>query len=260
MKSNIKLFLTNILKILPGYGFLLDMYTFIKHPAMYDGTHEYSPLINSGANLLKSTLIIGTLITAFGFLSIKTTPIANFKLIFNQLYWYLILLIQPIKFGFFFWLCLSIVSRLKKNSWHIVYFLQVLQSYAVLNVIAFLLYCIAINRIILNGNFNIPLNNIDLFIGVALSVLAFILIYRLLIAPSFCYLSLYYKRPISAIIILLSIVAAYFLSTLINFVDWWNLVNKNEFCDFIYQLKAEHLQINEKSFLNQCIYSFSLHL
>lgn len=114
MESNLKKFSTNALKIIPGYDFLSEMYIFIKHPEIYDGTHEYAPLVNSGANLLKSILIVGSLMAAFSFLSIKLAPITSFKLIFNQLYWYILLLIQPIKFGVFFWLCMSTATRFKK--------------------------------------------------------------------------------------------------------------------------------------------------
>ena len=60
MESNLKQFLTNALKIIPGYDFLSEMYIFIKHPEIYDGTHEYAPLVNSGANLFKSILVVGS--------------------------------------------------------------------------------------------------------------------------------------------------------------------------------------------------------
>ncbi|EOY9170744.1 hypothetical protein [Raoultella ornithinolytica] len=260
MESNLKQFLTNALKIIPGYDFLSEMYIFIKHPEIYDGTHEYAPLVNSGANLFKSILIVGSLITAFSFLSIKAAPIASFKLIFNQLYWYILLLIQPIKFGIFFWLCMSTVTRFKRKVWHSVYFFQVIQTYAVINIIAFFLFCIAINRIFLTGYFNKPFGNIDLIIGFILAALAFILTYRLLIAPSFHYLSIYYKRPVSAVILLLSLSISYYLSSQIRLVDGKEIINKKEFCELSYHLKTNPLHINEINknlFLNACINIFS---
>lgn len=262
MHSNLKSFLINALSIMPGYDFLSEMYIFIKHPQIYDGTHEYAPLVNSGANLFKSILIVGSLIAAFSFLSIKVAPIAGFKLIFNQLYWYILLLIQPIKFGVFFWLCMSTVTRFKRKVWHSVYFFQVIQTYAVINIIIFFLFCIAINRIFLTGDFNKPSGNIDLTIGFILAVLALIFTYRLLIAPSFHYLSIYYKRPVSAVILLLSIIISYYLSSQIRLVDGKEIINKKELCELSYTLKANSSYINEINknlFLNACINIFSRH-
>lgn len=51
MENNLKNFLTNALRVIPGYDFLSEMFIFIKHPEIYDGTHEYAPLEKSGANL-----------------------------------------------------------------------------------------------------------------------------------------------------------------------------------------------------------------
>ncbi|VUS37290.1 hypothetical protein SB6411_05134 [Klebsiella spallanzanii] len=260
MRSNLKSFLINALKIIPGYDFLSEMYIFIKHPEIYDGNNEYAPLVNSGANLLKSILIVGSLITAFTFLSIKSAPITSFKLIFNQLYWYILLLIQPIKFGVFFWLCMSTATRFKKNVCHSVYFFQVLQTYAVINVIIFFLFCIAINRIFLTGDFNRPSGNIDLMIGFILALLVLILTFRLLIAPSFHYLSMYYKKPSSAIILLLSISISYYLANQMKLVDGKRIVNKKEFCELSYDLKINPSHINKidkNLYLNECINIFS---
>lgn len=260
MPRNLKSFLINALSIMPGYDFLSEMYIFIKHPEIYDGTHEYAPLVNSGANLFKSILMVGSLITAFSFLSIKVAPIASFKLIFNQLYWYILLLIQPIKFGVFFWLCMSTVTRFKRKVWHSVYFLQVLQAYSVINIMVFFVFCIAVNRILLTGDFNKPSGNIDFTISLILGVIFLIFIYRLLISPSFNYLSRYYKRSVSAIIIIISISISSYLSSQIKLIDGKEIVNDKEFRELIYDLKINSLNINETSkklYLNKCINTFS---
>ncbi len=84
MENNLKNFLTNALRVIPGYDFLSEMFIFIKHPEIYDGTHEYAPLEKSGANLLKSMLFVGSLIAAFSFLSIKSREGANKQVISSQ--------------------------------------------------------------------------------------------------------------------------------------------------------------------------------
>ncbi|WP_334670761.1 hypothetical protein, partial [Klebsiella pneumoniae] len=68
---------------------------------------------------------------------------------------------------------MSTATRVRKNELHSVYFFQVIQTYAVINIIIFFLFCIAINRILLTGDFNQPFGNIDLMIG---SILALTLI------------------------------------------------------------------------------------
>lgn len=125
---------------------------------------------------------------------------------------------------------------------------------------SFFLFCIAINRVFLTGHFNKPSGNIDLVIGFILSMLALILTYRLLIVPSFHYLSIYYKRPASAVILLLSLSISYYLSSQIRLVDGKEIINKKEFCELSYHLKTNPLHINEINknlFLNACINIFS---
>lgn len=259
MENNLKNFLTNALRVIPGYDFLSEMFIFIKHPEIYDGTHEYAPLEKSGANLLKSMLFVGSLIAAFSFLSIKSSPITSFKLIFNQIYWYILLMIQPIKFGGFFWLCMSTATRVRKNELHSVYFFQVIQTYAVINIIIFFLFCIAINRILLTGDFNQPFGNIDLMIGSILALLALILIYRLFIVPSFSYLSIYYNKVTSLIVLLLSIIISYYSSSYIRIIDEKEIINPKEYCELSYILKfsPSHInEINKSLYLNKCINLF----
>lgn len=260
MGSNLKQFLTNALRTIPGYAFFSEMYIFIKHPEIYDGTYEYTPLVNAGANLLKSILIVSSLIATFSLVSFKSTPITSFKLIFNQFYWYIILLLQPIKFGIFFWMCMSAATLIKKRLWHSVYFLQVLQAYSVINIMVFFVFCVAVNRILLTGDSNKPSGNIDFIIGFILVAFFLMLIYRLLISPSFHYLSRYYKRSASAIILIISISTSSYLSSQIKLIDGKDIVNIKEFCELYYDLKKNHLNVNETSkklYLNECINIFS---
>ncbi|WOR29458.1 hypothetical protein [Citrobacter portucalensis] len=115
MYSNLKSFITNTFKGIPGYDFILEMWLFIKNPEIFDGNYEYVPLKNAGANLLKSILIIGSLMAALTFLSKKEIPLSSLSLIFRQFYLQLILVVQAIEFGVFFWLSMTIATVIKKR-------------------------------------------------------------------------------------------------------------------------------------------------
>ncbi|PEN21531.1 hypothetical protein CMQ96_22705 [Klebsiella sp. MBT K-1] len=71
---------------------------------------------------------------------------------------------------------------------------------------------------------------------------------------------MYYKKPSSAIILLLSISISYYSANQIKLVDGKGMVNKKEFCELFYDLKINPSQINKidkNLYLNECINIFS---
>lgn len=260
MYSNLKSFITNTFKGIPGYDFILEMWLFIKNPEIFDGNYEYVPLKNAGANLLKSILVIGSLMAALTFLSKKEIPLSSLSLIFRQFYLQLILVIQAIEFGVFFWLSMTIATVIKKRGWHIVYFLQVIQTYAIINIIIFFMLGIAVNRIFLTGDINTPVNSVELIVSATLAILVMYLSFRLLIAPSFRYLTRYYKTHFAIIITILVLFFTYLCCTNIKLDIWKNMINPEEVCKLQYNFKIAKQCSDEQEktlFLNQCMNFFS---
>ncbi|HCT4447885.1 TPA: hypothetical protein RKY22_000360 [Klebsiella michiganensis] len=71
---------------------------------------------------------------------------------------------------------------------------------------------------------------------------------------------MYYKKPSSAIILLLSISISYYSANQIKLVDGSGMVNKKEFCELFYDLKINPSHINKidkNLYLNECINIFS---
>lgn len=228
--------------------FLREMYKFVLNPAMMDGEWEHAPLKKALRNLIYSLAYVGAFISILSWF-LQNSDVVDFPTIINPVGLTLILAMQAIIFAVIFWVIASALTNLKRRGWHHLYFMQVLQTYALINFFVISLFWIALNRIIFTGDSRLAINAWDLSIGGVLAVIVIVLLFRLLIIPVKNYLSQYYRLLTSwlltiAILLVTFIANAYFHPGVGN-----RLINAKVFCEYSSSRKAElmSLDIHQKN-------------
>ncbi|WPG21505.1 hypothetical protein SD435_03180 [Kosakonia cowanii] len=244
------------LDVIPTKDFFRDMVTFIKHPEIYDGENEYVPLKNAGANFFKSLIVITAIITLIKWLMLDSSAVADFNSIVNPLALQAILTVHALTAAAIFWATLSAVTYFTKRETHYVYFLQVIQTWAVMNVLALALSWMAFNRLIENGTTNIAINNFDLSLGGILGASYFYLLYRLIFKPVFIHLRPKFSAFNSLLIVITGLMIALLSIIYIPTGLSGYLVNRKSLCIIIYEKNINPKKdnpINKAMFLSRCI-------
>lgn len=246
------------LNVIPGVKFYNDMITFIRHPEIYDGIEEYTPLKNALGNLLKSTLAISVVITLIKWSMLNNSLIANLELVINPLVLYISLFSRAIVISFIFWSSVSILSFATNRKISILYFLQTLQVWSVLNPLGIILFWVALNRVIENGNSEEAVNSLDFLFGIGVSTCSFILIYKLLLRPVYIHLK-YVLRIKNPLITTLTGISIAFISN-IYLPNLFSkaMINEKSMCSLLYQKQKEKLlnhSVTEAKFMFDCLRS-----
>ncbi|MFE4111507.1 hypothetical protein [Kosakonia sp. YIM B13611] len=131
--------LQKAVEIIPAKDFYHDMTTFIRHPEIYDGEHEYIPLQNALANLFKSLMSLLLLITLIKGLMLDNSLIADFNSVINLLALQVILFIHAMTAAIAFGSTISIFTFLSEGKIYKVYFLQVIQTWSIISLLALIL-------------------------------------------------------------------------------------------------------------------------
>lgn len=192
-------FFRHILATIPMHEFILDMFTFLRKPEIYDGTHEYVPLNKAGGNYIKSLLFVSVLIGVISWMSKGHLPVDNISHVLLPLTFLFILSYQAIIFGIILWFLLTISIAVKKKSWHAICFFQVLHAYAVMNLCIPALMFLGINLIVIKTVFRVEPFWISSALLIA-SLSIFIIFYRLLVKPIQQYVTRFYNNSTAWVI------------------------------------------------------------
>ncbi|MFE4127281.1 hypothetical protein ACFX4S_21620 [Kosakonia sp. YIM B13605] len=248
--------LQKAVEIIPAKDFYHDMATFIRHPEIYDGEHEYTPLQNALANLFKSLMSLLLLITLIKGLMLDNSLIADFNSVINPLALQVILFIHAMTATIAFGSTISILTFLSEGKIYKVYFLQVIQTWSIISLLALILSWMALNRLLENGTTNIAINSFDLWFGGFIGLLIFYLLGRLIVKPVFNHLRQKYNTFISTIIVFVGMAIALLSIAYIptGLSDY--LVSKKALCNIVYQknIQPEFDNARNKNiFLTQCL-------
>jgi hypothetical protein len=255
-----KSFLIHAVEGCPGYEFIQQMCKFIKRPEMIDGEWESSPLKLSGRNLIHSLVLVGSLITILSGL-LKGLDIIDFPRIINPIYLTLNLAIQSIIFAGILLFVVTIVSVFKKVGSRKLYFMQVLQTYSVINFFVVCLFWIAMQWLTVSSIQEKELSLIELAVGGCLAVVSMGLAWWLLVMPIAKYLSLYYSKRFAWALTLVIIVLTSQINQLVHFGFNDYLINKTEFCEYFYKVKSKSLDTNgdkKACIIGNCIEKFKM--
>ncbi|MFE8115682.1 hypothetical protein [Brenneria goodwinii] len=255
MKGNKETFLSNTIKAVPGYEFFRDMCYFIRNPDILDGEWESTPLKTAGKNLVKSLFLVGTVVAILNML-FKEFDIIDFPRVINPVYLTLTLAVRAVFFGVVYWMFAMMVTCFRTKGIHSLYFMQVIQTYSVINFLIVFLFWFCMNRVIVTGDLKLPVSEGELWLGGGLGLAIILMCWRLLINPTARYLARYYSFRMSWVLTLLVVFTTIFVNSYVHLGFNNYLVNDYEFCEYIYKSKYELIGFDESQkscFIGNCL-------
>ncbi|MDE1309327.1 hypothetical protein G6Z90_07920 [Vibrio aestuarianus subsp. cardii] len=255
-KNVVRDFFSGILKAFPGKDFFPRMYYFIKRPEMLDGEWELSPLKNAGENIVTSLILVVAL-TSFVNQLLSNSGVISFPLVVNPVYLAINMTIGALIFSSLFWFVLMCLTSVKRKGAYPLYFLQVLQTYSVVNFFVVSLFWIGIQLMITKDFLGLEPSILILTLAGITALTAFYMSYRLLIVPVVNYLSTYYRRWISWFFVIIALSFTLTLNQIISFpVGADSIINKLSLCEYLFKVKSEQdpsLESVKSCLIGKCV-------
>ncbi|TXZ73499.1 hypothetical protein FXE51_20310 [Vibrio mimicus] len=254
--KEIKRFIKSVLEELPFCQFFVRMYYFIKSPRMLDGEWESSPLKLAGKNYFISLFAVFTLVTAANYL-FNSGDIFPFASIINPIHFSIVLFTEVAIFSITFWAFLTGVTCFKSRGVHKTYFLQVFQTYAILNfVVAFSMW-VLVNDSITKTITGKETSGLTLILMGVLAFISFLFLIWLLVAPTADYLQTYYSKKVSWLFVLIALAIA--MTSKGNIDLYFSedyIIDKPKFCEYLFHIKSMEdvsLLENRSCIIGKCI-------
>ncbi|MFY9996671.1 MAG: hypothetical protein WAK61_16980 [Leclercia sp.] len=187
-----------LLKEASKYNFLIDIWTFIKRPEIYNGDDEYVPLKTCFANLFKSIAMASLLVALISKLLTNKIPMANLFTVFDSTSYYIMILWQCAITGLMITILFSMITFQKEKKVLVVFLFQVIQAYAVLNIILIPFLYLGINYVILDS-FGLGYTSLNIALLIYSFTMIF-MVFRLIINPVRQCLQKYYSRRVAFLI------------------------------------------------------------
>ncbi|MEJ3630487.1 MULTISPECIES: hypothetical protein [Vibrio] len=249
-------FFSGILRAFPGKEFFPRMYYFIKRPEMLDGEWELSPLKNAGENIVTSLILVVAL-TSFVNQLLSNSGVISFPSVVNPAYLTINMTIGALIFASLFWFVLMCVTSVKKKGGYPLYFLQVLQTYSVVNFFVVSLFWIGIQLMITKDFLGVEPSFMILTLAGITALTAFYMLYRLLIVPVVNYLATYYQRWISWLFVIIALTFTFTLNQIISFpIGSDSIINKLSLCEYLFKVKSEQdpsLESIKSCIIGKCV-------
>lgn len=254
--KEIKRFIKSVLEEFPFFQFFVRMHYFIKSPRMLDGEWESSPLKLAGKNYFISLFAVFGLVTAANYF-FNSGDIFPFASIINPIHFSIVLFTEVVIFAMTFWVFLTGVTCFKSRGVHKPYFLQVLQTYAILNfVVAFSMW-VLINDLIAKTITGKETSGLTVILMGVLAVISFLFSIWLLVAPTADYLQTYYSKTVSWLFVLMALAIA---MTAKGNIDLYfsedYIIDKPKLCEYLFHIKSMEdvsLLENKSCIIGKCI-------
>ena len=254
--KKIREFFKSIAEVFPGFDFILRMVDFIKSPQMLDGEWEASPLKLAGKNFVSSFFVISILTTGINLL-FSNGDVFPFSSIVNPIYMSFVVSIDAIIFACIFWLLLAVVTSFKSKGFHAPYFLQVLQTYSVVNFLIVFMMGISINVSITHKILGQESSLITQIAAGVLAVLSFSASAWLLLAPTAKYLQTYYSKFVSWMLVIAVGYTAMSVNQNASFSFSHDfIIDKPKFCEYLFQIQSKEnsdMLVNKSCIIGNCI-------
>lgn len=255
-KCTIKEFFLGILKAVPGRRFFTRMLYFIKRPEMLDGEWELSPLKHAGENILSSLVLVVGASTIVNHL-LTNSSVMPFPSIINPAYLTLNMTIDAVIFAAIFWGLLACISNFKSRGIYLLYFLQVLQAYSVVNFLIIGMFWVYIQLIIDQDFLQLEPSYVTLILAGSMAILAFIASIWLLVIPVVKYVSTYYSKAFSWCFVGIALATTLTLNQYIKFpVGADFVINKLNLCEYLFKVKSEqdpNLESMKSCIIGRCV-------
>ncbi|TOY93396.1 hypothetical protein [Vibrio fluvialis] len=249
-------FISGVLKAFPGKDFFPRMYYFLKRPEMLDGEWELSPLKNAGENIVTSLILVVTF-TSFVDQLLSNSGVISFPSIVSPAYLSINMAIGALIFASVFWFVLMCLTSIKKKGCYPLYFLQVLQTYSVVNFFVVSLFWIGIQLIITKDFLGFEPNPLLLTLAGITALTAFYISYRLLIVPVVNYISTYFQRWVSWVFIIIALSITLTINKVVSFPVGADLIiDKLSLCEYLFKIKSEQdpsLESMKSCLIGKCV-------
>lgn len=194
----------------PASRFIAQLVKFLISPTIRNGRDEAAPLHYAAWNFIASVSLVALLTTGLGAL-LPAFGFDGFSDAIRPGLLTLLLAGQALIFALLFWLLTAGACAMKKRGLHLLSFMQVLQSWALLNPLVVLLSWAALERL-LTLSADQPLSVVYLALGGAYALALLVLAARLLLLPVMHALRRYFGLPAAAVLTLLISCVSFYLS------------------------------------------------
>ncbi|QUG73793.1 hypothetical protein GKQ23_01690 [Erwinia sp. E602] len=194
----------------PARAFIAQLVTFVINPAIRNGRDEAAPLRDAAWNFIASVCLVALLTGGLGAL-LNASDISGFSGAIRPGFLTLLLAAYALIFAMLFWLLTTAVISVRKRGLHLLSFMQVLQSWAALNLFVVLLCWAALDRLLVASD-DKPLSLVYLALGGVAGLALLILAARLLLLPVIRYMSRYLNLPAAAVMTLAIACVSIYLS------------------------------------------------
>lgn len=185
---------------------------FIQHPAIRNGRDEQAPLQRSAWNFIASVLFAALVTSALQGL-LQALDLPAFSGIIRPAFLTLLLAGQALVFALLFWLMTAGLIALRMRGLHLLSFLQVLQSWAALNLLVVLAVWVALDRLFITVNSGTALSPVWWVLGGLYALAVTGLALRLLVIPVAQYLARFYPPLLAALFSVLIFAASLLVSS-----------------------------------------------
>lgn len=241
---------------LPFHDFLEKGWLFVRKPDITSESLENSSLRYAGHNFIASLFLITTSVAFVQYLLPQLFE-ADISQLINPVYLSLALAVQAIVFAFVLFIVSSVSLLPKKPAFHHLIAHQVIQTYAVLNLLVVVMFWVGMNRILKTGNIQAASSSLDLWLGGGVGMLALCLSWRLLVRPLWNYTAKYYTKSIALGVTAVVLVVSLWAHLYITFGFGDLVINKSAFCKQLYEVKKQRGEldssIDEQCFIGRCM-------
>lgn len=245
---NHKTELEKLLDTIQLKDFGVRMKKFIRNPEMLDGEWEETPLNLAGWNLVRSIILVYTFITILNGL-LSAFGVLELPQFINVFILSLSLAVQAIIFGFFFWVIALFLTLPKKRGWHKAYFLQVLQTYSIINFFTVCLFWGLFNRKMIMGSIYVEISSSETIFLLSIAALSFVFSVWLLAIPTVNYFRRYYSFFTSVTFVVLIFLSVFYLNGIVNLSGYKALMIKDkEYCSYLVEKRINNGEISENSY------------
>lgn len=254
--KEVKRLIKSVLEEFPFCQFFVRMYYFIKSPRMLDGEWELSPLKLAGKNYFISFFAVFALVTAANYL-FNSGDIFPFASVINPIHFSIVLFTEVAIFSITFWAFLTGVTCFKSQGFHKPYFLQVLQTYAILNFFVAFSMWVLIHDSVTTTLTGKETSGLVLILMGVLAFISFLLSIWLLVTPTAGYLQTYYSKKVSWLFVLIALAIA--MTSRSNIDLYFSedyIIDKPKLCEYLFHIKSMEdasLLENRSCIIGKCI-------
>lgn len=167
------------------------------------------------------------------------------------------LITNAVFFSLILYALLAIPLLIKERKCHSKIYYQSIKAFAIENILVAVMVTVAINRIIVKGNFKSTTGSLDLWMGSISAIASLFLLVWLIAIPLSAYMRQYYKRSIAYAFGFSAVVVVAIVNPAIASKYFSRIIDSKEFCSqyVSYRFKEElaDCTYNKECLIGKCL-------